>query len=183
MTYNVQRANFGAPNPESRKPMIVEIVRFRGRRHRRPARTRVDPPSRCRGRTAGPLRLLRWTEREECRADPAEEERPDRRWRRYGHPRHRVGRFVRCHLPRRTKPPWGRLRVVQYPLVLQQPSLACHPARRHAGTQVSRSPSDRQVSRSPGDRDGGSQLEARQRHDELPSRAGGAGDVPVAVEI
>ena len=27
MTYNVQLANFGAPNPESRKPMIVEIIR------------------------------------------------------------------------------------------------------------------------------------------------------------
>ncbi len=27
MTYNVQLANFGAPDPESRKPMIVEIVR------------------------------------------------------------------------------------------------------------------------------------------------------------
>ena len=27
MTYNVQLANFGAPTPESRKPMIVEIIR------------------------------------------------------------------------------------------------------------------------------------------------------------
>ena len=27
MTYNVQLANFGAPNPASRKPMIIEIVR------------------------------------------------------------------------------------------------------------------------------------------------------------
>ena len=27
MTYNVQLANFGAPNPESRKPMIIGIVR------------------------------------------------------------------------------------------------------------------------------------------------------------
>ena len=27
MTYNVQLANFGAPNPESRKPMIAEIIR------------------------------------------------------------------------------------------------------------------------------------------------------------
>ena len=27
MTYNVQLANFGAPSPESRKPMIVEIIR------------------------------------------------------------------------------------------------------------------------------------------------------------
>ena len=27
MTYNVQLANFGAPNPASRKPMIVEIIR------------------------------------------------------------------------------------------------------------------------------------------------------------
>ncbi len=27
MTYNVQLANFGAPDPESRKPMIVQIVR------------------------------------------------------------------------------------------------------------------------------------------------------------
>ena len=28
MTYNVQLANFGAPNTESRKPMIVEIIRL-----------------------------------------------------------------------------------------------------------------------------------------------------------
>ena len=27
LTYNVQLSNFGAPNPESRKPMIVEIIR------------------------------------------------------------------------------------------------------------------------------------------------------------
>ena len=27
MTYNVQLANFGAPNPASRKPMIIEIIR------------------------------------------------------------------------------------------------------------------------------------------------------------
>ena len=27
MTYNVQLANFGAPNTASRKPMIVEIIR------------------------------------------------------------------------------------------------------------------------------------------------------------
>ncbi len=27
VTYNVQLANFGAPNPDSRKPMIVEILR------------------------------------------------------------------------------------------------------------------------------------------------------------
>ena len=27
MTYNVQLANFGAPNPETRKPMIVDIIR------------------------------------------------------------------------------------------------------------------------------------------------------------
>ena len=27
MTYNVQLSNFGAPNPESRKPMIVNIIR------------------------------------------------------------------------------------------------------------------------------------------------------------
>ena len=27
MTYNVQLANFGAPNPDNRKPMIIEIIR------------------------------------------------------------------------------------------------------------------------------------------------------------
>ena len=27
MTYNVQLANFGAPNPASRNPMIIEIIR------------------------------------------------------------------------------------------------------------------------------------------------------------
>ena len=27
MTYNVQLANFGAPNPDTRKPMIIEIIR------------------------------------------------------------------------------------------------------------------------------------------------------------
>ena len=27
MTYNVQLANFGAPDPASRKPMIIEIIR------------------------------------------------------------------------------------------------------------------------------------------------------------
>ena len=27
MTYNVQLSNFGAPNPDSRKPMIIEIIR------------------------------------------------------------------------------------------------------------------------------------------------------------
>ena len=28
MTYNVQPANFGAPNPEARKPMIIDIIRM-----------------------------------------------------------------------------------------------------------------------------------------------------------
>ena len=30
MTYNVQLANFGAPNPETRKPLIVDIIRLEG---------------------------------------------------------------------------------------------------------------------------------------------------------
>ena len=138
---------------------------IRGRRHRRPTGTGVIPPHRYRNRTAGPVRRLRWSKRQERRADSAAQGRLHGRWRGHGHPEHGVWRFVGCHLPGSAEPPWGECRPVQYPPVLQQSGSARHPTGRHAGQQVSWSP---------GDHDGGSQRETGERHDELPPRPGDA---------